>query len=219
MTSMLDTAFAHHFWANERLLDACAGLTDEQLTTPVPGTYGPIIMTLGHLVSSDGWYLSFFHDSPVRVEEDGSVSVADLRAATAANAALWMELLARGLDQDEDVVEHGEGWDFHAPTGLRLAQVVHHGTDHRSQVCTALTSLGITPPLIDLWDYGEALGPDEGRRAGARLGRRGRRELRPARAGSAARGRRGSGRARTRTRRRRRSARGRPRGSRTSPAR
>ena len=42
--------------------------------------------------------------------------------------------------------------------GLRLAQVVHHGTDHRSQVCTALTSFGITPPEIDLWAYGEATG-------------------------------------------------------------
>jgi uncharacterized damage-inducible protein DinB len=33
--------------------------------------------------------------------------------------------------------------------------VVHHGTDHRSQVCTALTTLGIEPPLIDVWDFGE----------------------------------------------------------------
>jgi uncharacterized damage-inducible protein DinB len=36
--------------------------------------------------------------------------------------------------------------------------VVHHGTDHRSQICTALTTLGIEPPLIDVWDYGEAVG-------------------------------------------------------------
>ena len=162
MTSMLDTAFAHHFWANERLLAVCADLSPEQLTTPAPGTYGPITMTLGHLVSSDGWYLSFFHDSPVRVEEDGTVSVADLRAANTANAALWMELLARGLDQDEDVVEHGEGWDFHAPTGLpprpgrpprhRPPEPGLHGVDEpRDQ-----------PPLIDLWDYGEALGLTKG---------------------------------------------------------
>jgi uncharacterized damage-inducible protein DinB len=33
--------------------------------------------------------------------------------------------------------------------------VVHHGTDHRSQICTALTTLGIEPPSIDVWDYGE----------------------------------------------------------------
>jgi uncharacterized damage-inducible protein DinB len=69
-----------------------------------------------------------------------------------------MELLAGDLDPDADMVEHGDGWDFHAPLGIRINQVIHHGTDHRSQICTALTSLGIEPPGIDLWDFGEATG-------------------------------------------------------------
>ena len=30
---------------------------------------------------------------------------------------------------------------------------LHHGTDHRSQICTALTSLGVDPPSIDVWDF------------------------------------------------------------------
>jgi uncharacterized damage-inducible protein DinB len=33
--------------------------------------------------------------------------------------------------------------------------VVHHGTDHRSQICTILTTLGIEPPPIDVWDYAD----------------------------------------------------------------
>jgi uncharacterized damage-inducible protein DinB len=37
-----------------------------------------------------------------------------------------------------------------------LAQAIHHGTDHRSQICTVLTSLGIEPPSIGVWDYAEA---------------------------------------------------------------
>ncbi len=37
--------------------------------------------------------------------------------------------------------------------GIRLAQALHHGTDHRSQICTALTSLGVDPPSIDVWDF------------------------------------------------------------------
>ena len=37
--------------------------------------------------------------------------------------------------------------------GIRIAQVLHHGTDHRSQICTALTTIGVTPPEIDVWDY------------------------------------------------------------------
>ena len=58
-----------------------------------------------------------------------------------------------------DVVAHRpDGTHGHAPLGIRLSQVVHHGTDHRSQVCTALTILGIEPPAIDVWDYGETLG-------------------------------------------------------------
>jgi uncharacterized damage-inducible protein DinB len=56
------------------------------------------------------------------------------------------------------VVELDDGWEVHSPVGLRLAQVVHHGTDHRSQVCTALTSLGLTPPEIDLWAFARASG-------------------------------------------------------------
>jgi hypothetical protein len=31
---------------------------------------------------------------------------------------------------------------------------LHHGTDHRSQSCTAITSLGVEPPHIDVWDFG-----------------------------------------------------------------
>ncbi|MBA2315525.1 MAG: hypothetical protein H0V87_09060, partial [Chloroflexi bacterium] len=69
-----------------------------------------------------------------------------------------MELLAGELDADADVDGHGDGWEFHAPTGFRLAQVLQHGTDHRSQICTALTSFGVTPPGIDLWAFGEATG-------------------------------------------------------------
>jgi hypothetical protein len=45
-----------------------------------------------------------------------------------------------------------------APVGVRLAQVVQHGTDHWSQVSTALTLLGVEPPDIAVWAYGDATG-------------------------------------------------------------
>ncbi len=142
MTSLLDDAFAHHIWATERLIDACATLTREQLLTPVPGTYGPIMATLTHLVASDGWYLSFFREQPAPIDEESSVTLVDLRAAIAANGAVWRDILAGDPEPDADLVERGDGWEFHQPAGLRLAQAIHHGTDHRSQVCTALTSHG-----------------------------------------------------------------------------
>jgi uncharacterized damage-inducible protein DinB len=157
--SILADAFEHHHWANERILDACATLTEEQLTTPVPGTYGPIIDTLRHLVQADSFYLWVYRGSAgSRIPGDNSLTIAELRAANDEHAAAYRDLLAEDLDPDEDVVEHGEGWDFSAKQGIRLAQIVHHGSDHRSQVSTGLTSLGIEPPDIDLWAYGASVG-------------------------------------------------------------
>ena len=154
--SLLDDAMAHHAWATERLIDACADLTPEQLATPAPGTYGSILDTFRHLVSTDCWYLTFFRDGPQRIEEDADIGLDELRSAMSSNGTVWMELLAAGIDGEATMVEHGDGWNFHAPTALRLAQVIQHGTDHRSQICTALTSFGVEPPGIDLWAYGEA---------------------------------------------------------------
>lgn len=158
-TSILGDAFAHHIWANERILDACASLTPEQLREPMPGTYGPIIATLNHIVEADNYYLSILRPGRVpRMQEGVELSLDELRAANTTQGAEYEPLLAGQLDPDADTVARGDGGSFHATLGIRLAQIVHHGTDHRSQVCTALTSLGIEPPEIDLWAYGEFAG-------------------------------------------------------------
>ncbi len=165
MSSLLDDAFAHNVWATQRLIDACVPLTAEQLATDVPGTYGSIIGTLRHLVESDSWYLSFFRDDGIaRVDEDADVDLQRLRAAITTNGALWAAVLAEGQDPDRRIEEIDGEWRFHTAVGARLAQVVHHGTDHRSQVCTVLTSLGIEPPDIDVWAYAEATGRGTGER-------------------------------------------------------
>ena len=157
-TSLLDDAMSHHIWATDRLIDECKSLTPEQLATPAPGTYGSILDTFRHLVSTDCWYLTFFGDEPQLIEEGSAASLDELRSAMTSNGRHWTELVASGLDGETDVVEHGDGWNFHSPTGFRLAQVIQDGTDHRSQICTALTSFGVDPPGIDLWAYGEATG-------------------------------------------------------------
>jgi uncharacterized damage-inducible protein DinB len=157
--SILADAFEHHLWANAQILDACAALSEEQLTTPVSGTYGPIIETLRHLVQADSFYLWVARGSRgARIPGDNSLTIDELRAANDEHAAAYRDLLAGDLDPDEDVVEHGDGWDFSAKQGIRLAQIVHHGSDHRSQVATGLTALGIPPPDIDLWAYGATVG-------------------------------------------------------------
>ena len=50
MASLLVTFYEHNTWANLRLLDFCAGLSDEHLDASAPGTLGRVRDTLVHIV-------------------------------------------------------------------------------------------------------------------------------------------------------------------------
>jgi uncharacterized damage-inducible protein DinB len=153
-TPLLSDAFAHHVWATVQLIDSCLALSPEQLRTAVPGTYGSIIKTMRHLVGGDASYLFVLTAGRVPEIDEEGMDLAALRGAMEANGVAWSALLAQELDPDATVTRHrDDGIDSHAPMGIRLAQALHHGTDHRSQICTALTTLGIEPPEIDVWAF------------------------------------------------------------------
>jgi uncharacterized damage-inducible protein DinB len=149
---ILTDAFRHHVWASVRVLDACAALDDRQLSTTVPGTYGSIIETLRHLVDGDVFYLDVLlgeHEPFNKATSD----IPTLRAVMVGHDPVWQRLISGELDPTTVIVEHEDsGYDTHAPLGIRLAQALYHGTDHRSQVCTALTSIGIEPPEVEVWE-------------------------------------------------------------------
>src|SRR5262249_43674724 len=155
----LKDAFAHHNWATLRLIDVCLTLSPEQLETSVPGTYGSIIDTMRHLVGADSSYLFVCSGQtegpPIADEEEETMDLAALRDAMQGYGPKWTAVLGKDPDPDAVLVRHRpDGSETAAPLGIRLAQVVHHGTDHRSQICTALTTIGIQPPFIDVWDFG-----------------------------------------------------------------
>jgi uncharacterized damage-inducible protein DinB len=157
--SLLDDAFAHHAWATQRLLDACLALSPEQLATGVPGTYGSIVETLRHLVSGDGSYLFAMTGERAHLINTDRMDLRELLSTIKTNSAAWSRLLAQNPDPDAVFVERDvDGFERRAAMGIGLAQALHHGTDHRSQVCTALTSLGVDPPDIDVWDFGKQAG-------------------------------------------------------------
>jgi uncharacterized damage-inducible protein DinB len=140
-----------------RLIDTCLQLTPEQLEAAVPGTYGSIMDTLRHFVGGDSYYLS--HLTGDQEIDTDHMDLRELRAAMEADERTWIELLAKDLDADAVVKDVDEdGYERDATIGIRLAQALHHGTDHRSQICTALTTLGVEPPGIDVWDFGAQTG-------------------------------------------------------------
>lgn len=151
---LLADAFAHHVWATDVLLAACEALEPAALETTVPGTFGSIIETLRHTVGADASYLTLLSGGQMEPVDETAMGLADLRAVMAQTGPIWQSLLEGDLDPDVVVTrEREDGSTSSAPLGVRLAQAIHHGTDHRSQVCTALTALGVEPPEIDVWAW------------------------------------------------------------------
>ena len=159
MRSPLADAFGHHAWATLRVLDVCAALSTEQLDTAVPGTYGSILDMLRHTVGADASYLVVLTGGTRAPIDEDTMDISQLRSEMAIDAEAWAALIVGELDPDEMLVRNRpDGSRTTAPRGVRLAQALHHGTDHRSQICTALTSLGIEPPAIDVWDFADTQG-------------------------------------------------------------
>jgi uncharacterized damage-inducible protein DinB len=154
--SLLEDAFGHHVWATLRLLDVCLALSPERLETSVPGTYGSILDTLRHLVGGDSSYLFVLGPEHSPLIEEEHMDLIELRAEMQGHGDAWTQVLSQDVDPDVVLVRRrDDGSETHAPVGIRLAQALHHGTDHRSQICTALTTLGVEPPFIDVWDFGQ----------------------------------------------------------------
>lgn len=156
--SLMGDAFGHHLWASLRLIDACLELSPEQLEMSVPGTYGSILSTARHFVGGDAFYLAAIMGDPSLLLAEDRLGLMELRAAMERQADLWRRILADDPGPETIVDEVEEGYRRQATIGFRLAQAIYHGTDHRSQICTGLTVLGVEPPGIEVWDYGLATG-------------------------------------------------------------
>ena len=146
--------FEHNNWANLKIIEACATLTDEQLDTePHSVTKGNIRETLIHLVSSQAGYLALL-TLPVDERNYSPLQFADL-ADSAQKSGEGLLALARGERQPfESRLRTKDG--FYTEPWVVMLQVINHATEHREQIKSMLSALEITPPEIDGWDYGLA---------------------------------------------------------------
>lgn len=150
--------FRHNSWATLRLLRFCRDLDPAVLDATAPGTSGSIKTMLAHMVNSEEHLISMVEGAPQQSDEwQQFTSLDDLEERVRLLADRWERCLDP-IPHPERIVEvevHGEGRLMRI--GIVLAQAVHSGNEHRSQVCTVLGSLGVQPPVIDGWTYGKRL--------------------------------------------------------------
>lgn len=162
MNVVLLDAFRHDAWANRELLAFCRRLSPEQLEATAVGTYGTVRATLQHIVEGEAYYSRRLSGDAPAWWKKGELPAADLTELGAWNeemSRVWESLLARPLDPEAWVSDTEEdGSECRATVGVIVAQVLNHGNEHRSQVNTILTTLGLEPPDVQAWAHGLAAG-------------------------------------------------------------
>ncbi len=157
MATILAELFQHNRWANLRLLDACARLTDDQLNAAAPGTYGRVRDTLVHMLAAEERYVGLLTGEqpkkPLR-ESEGYPGIPELRKRARRSGQALIEVAARARPNR---ILRGvrRGKPYAISIEVVLVQAINHATEHRAHIVTSLSQHGVTVPDLDGWAFGE----------------------------------------------------------------
>jgi uncharacterized damage-inducible protein DinB len=151
--NILARIFEHNNWANDLIIQSCAALSDEQLDAePESAVKGTIRLTLQHIVEAQQNYLCQLTGTEPRFNWVASPTFAELQQA----ASITGEgLLALANEESGKLLRdkiHKDGYAIEP--WVVMVQAVNHATEHREQIKSMLSALGVTPPRIDGWAYG-----------------------------------------------------------------
>jgi uncharacterized damage-inducible protein DinB len=150
--------FRHNAWANEKLLDACEKLDEAQLGASVPGVYGTIRDTLHHLFAAETRYIAMIRSEPRPDELDEEKpypGLTELRRYARLTGDELTSLAERAAPDQRLKGATRRGVAYDLPVSVLLAQAINHGTEHRANVTTIMSALGLGAPQLDLWQYAQ----------------------------------------------------------------
>ncbi len=151
--------FQQNLWANLRLLDECAALTEAQLDATLDGTYGSVRVTLMHIFAGEESYVQHFtgrRPEPALRSKAPFVGFDALRRRARQNGESLIALAGQWEEgQMVHILDEGEMFDI--PAIIVLIQAINHATDHRSQIATILGQQNIAFPELSGWRYYDAI--------------------------------------------------------------
>ena len=152
--SLLVKVFEHNNWANHQIIQVCSALSDEHLdAAPLSATFGSIRHTLVHLVAAQQGYLSLL-TLPVAARHDASPAFAELLTAAHLSGE-GLLVVARDVSSPHQPTQLRTTDGYLVEPWVVLVQAINHASEHREQISSMLSVLGVTPPALDGWTYGE----------------------------------------------------------------
>ena len=152
--NILAQLVAHNNWANLQVFDACKTLTEGQLDfQPQSAVRGTIRETLQHLVMSQEDYVSMLIKFDHPPEREHTPTLSELREVVINSGRELVSLVqdsANRLLQSQIHLSDG----YKVEPWVIIVQVINHATEHREQIKSIMTALGVEPPRIDGWLYG-----------------------------------------------------------------
>ena len=151
MKNVLEKLIEHNNWANLKILQACSALSEDHLdATPQPGQWS-IRQNLVHLVEAQQGYLSLLA-LPPEAREKISLSFDELETSVKSSGEGLVALVREDKERSEPVKSRKghriEPW-------VIMVQAMNHGAEHRKQIAGLMRALGVDPPDMDGWTFGD----------------------------------------------------------------
>jgi uncharacterized damage-inducible protein DinB len=141
-------------WANAQVFAACQKLAADQLAAAAPGAYGSIRETLEHIIRAEADYvgrLTGNRPQPAFRWKD-QAALADLFAFAGQVASALLDAIQR-IPPNHIVHEEEDGSTLDYQARALFIQIINHGIEHRTNITTILSGLGLPAPEVDGWGY------------------------------------------------------------------
>jgi uncharacterized damage-inducible protein DinB len=153
--AQLKVLFEFNQWADQRTLNACAALSDEQFTRALGSSFSSVRDTLAHIYGAEWiWNERIQGRSPgAHPSADAFPNLAAVREKLGEMDRYFLEFASSRTQQQLDAVFHYKtagGTEFSNPLWQTLHQLTNHATYHRGQITTMLRQLGAKPVSTDL---------------------------------------------------------------------
>lgn len=154
--NVLARLFEYDEWATCTLLQACGALRDDALDARLhERSEWTVRRTLAHIVECQRGYLRLL-GAPAGDALGAEPTLRDLEESARATGAGLRALVTGETAGRTERFRTDDGYAIEP--WVVLVQAIQHAIDHRRQVQDRLRALGIEPPRLDGWAFGEAVG-------------------------------------------------------------